>query len=163
MFLQVVYFLLSLLQIQFQYNFLPDNQQQMISPSSFRQVLRPINHGKEKKSLSMRLLLFALLLCCKFESVWKKKLSELMHHSESLYAFFSVYWYFLPSRLSFCVFLWKGWLDKQSEAQHLPLKAAYLLWFSISTVIVFLYWPLSDILHSTLPLTCFNASSFCSV
>lgn len=34
-----------------QYNFLPDNQQQMISPGSFRQVLRPINHGKEKKSL----------------------------------------------------------------------------------------------------------------
>lgn len=35
--------------VQFQYNFLPDNQQQVISPGSFRQVLRPINHGKEKK------------------------------------------------------------------------------------------------------------------
>lgn len=26
---------------------LPDNHQQMISPSSFRQVLRPFNHGKK--------------------------------------------------------------------------------------------------------------------
>lgn len=28
---------------------LPDNHQQMISPSSFRQVLRPVNHGKKDK------------------------------------------------------------------------------------------------------------------
>lgn len=81
-------FLCSLLQIQFQYNFLPDKQQVMISPSSFRQVLRPINHGKEK-ILEHAHPTFCTYLMLYNESVRKKNLSYLTHHSESLYAFFS--------------------------------------------------------------------------
>lgn len=33
---------------------LPDNQQQTISPGSFRQVLRPVNHGKAKTKTKLK-------------------------------------------------------------------------------------------------------------
>lgn len=43
---------------------------------------------------------------------------------------------FLPSSLCFWVLLWKGWLDQQSEAQHLALKASDLLCLGFPLIII---------------------------
>lgn len=95
-------FLCSLLQIQFQSNFLPDKQQVMISPSSFRQVLRPISHGKDKSLEHAHPTFCTFLMLCN-ESV-RKNLSYLTHHSESLYAFlFSLLIFSAMSLMTLCI------------------------------------------------------------
>lgn len=102
---------------------LPDNQQQWISPSSFRQVLRPVNHGKaKKKNKQLKPQACSALFpscCCKAESVLNiSRGIQSPSESSCVTLSFCVYWPFQLSVWLFCVLVCAFWKSKRPLAKQ---------------------------------------------
>lgn len=100
----------------------------MISPGSFRQILRPINHGKEKKPWACASHFLHFSYAANLNNLDLKK---------TILVNVSIYWYF---HLLLYAFVHYFKTDQQSEAQHLLLKTFYVLWFSFSTIYLFIIY-----------------------